>query len=182
MTARDESPAVAPTKALTRRVAEALARDVGRGLARFDPEDMKTLGTEVGDIVQLQGKRQTVAKVMPAHQEARGKGIVQIDGLTRANAQVGLDERVAVTMVSARPAVRLTLVPSSLMRTTERERDTRYLARSSRPPVLTGDRPLFGATAQEFTVQGTVLTACHCPGHVRPACVPGRGPQRPALS
>ena len=162
MTARDESPAKAPTKALTRRVAEALARDVGRGLARFDPEDMKTLGTEVGDIVQLQGKRQTVAKVMPAHQEARGKGIIQIDGLTRANAQVGLDERVAVTMVSARPAVRLTLVPSSLMRTTERERDTRYLARLIEGlPVLTGDRiraTLFGATAQEFTVQETVPT------------------------
>ena len=162
MTARDESPTKAPTKALTRRVAEALARDVGRGLARFDPEDMKTLGTEVGDIVQLQGKRQTVAKVMPAYQEARGKGIIQIDGLTRANAQVGLDERVAVTLVSARPAVRLTLAPSSLMRTTQRERDTRYLARLIEGlPVVTGDRiraTLFGATAQEFTVQETVPT------------------------
>ena len=146
-------------QALTLRVVEALAKDVGRGLARLDPEDMKALGAEVGDIVQLQGKRQTVAKVMPAYVEARGKGIVQMDGLMRTNAQVGLDERVTVTKVSARPAVRLTLSPLSLMPPTQRERDTRYLARLIEGlPVLTGDRiraTLFGTTTQEFTVLET---------------------------
>ena len=82
------------THSLTFRVAEALPKDVGRGIARLDPEDMKTLGIEVGEILQIQGKRKTVAKAMPAFQEARGKGIVQVDGLIRTNAQVGLDERV----------------------------------------------------------------------------------------
>ncbi|MBI3625222.1 MAG: AAA family ATPase, partial [Candidatus Rokubacteria bacterium] len=151
----DESP----SKALTLRVAEALGKDVGRGLARLDPDDMKALGADVGEIVQIQGKRQTVAKVMPAYQEARGKGIVQVDGLTRTNAQAGLDERVTVTKVPSRPAVRLTLSPLSLMRQTQRERDPRYLARLIEGlPVLTGDRiraTLFGTMAEEFTVLET---------------------------
>jgi transitional endoplasmic reticulum ATPase len=146
-------------KTLTLKVAEALAKDVGRGLARLDPEDMKALGGDVGDIVQIQGKRRTVAKVMPAYLEARGKGIVQVDGLTRTNAQVGLDERVTVTKISARPAVRLTLSPLSPMRPAQRERDTRYLARLIEGlPVVSGDRiraTLFGTMAQEFSVLDT---------------------------
>ena len=149
-----------PPNALTLRVIEALPRDMGRGLARLDPEDMKVLDAEVGDLVELQGKRQTVAKVMPAYVETRGKGVVQIDGLTRANAQVGLDERVAVTKVEARPAVRLTLSPLSPMRPTQREGDTRYLAQViAGLPVLVGDRiraTLFGTATQEFSVLETV--------------------------
>jgi hypothetical protein len=31
---------------LTLKVAEAFSKDVGRGLARIDPEDMKVLGAE----------------------------------------------------------------------------------------------------------------------------------------
>ncbi|PTL36253.1 AAA family ATPase [Candidatus Methylomirabilis limnetica] len=149
-----------PPKTLTLRVAEALPKDVGRGLARLDPDDMKALGAEVGDIVQIQGKRQTVAKLLPAYVEARGKGIVQVDGLTRTNAQVGLAERVTVTKVSARPAARLTLSPLSPMRPTKGERDTRYLARLIEGlPMLSGDRiraTILGTTAQEFTVLETV--------------------------
>lgn len=147
------------SKILALRVAEALPKDVGRGLARLDPGDMKALGAEVGDIVQIQGKRQTVAKVMPAYVEARGKGIVQVDGLIRANAQVGLNERVKVTTVPARPAARVTLSPLSPMRPLQRDRDTRYLAKLVEGmPIITGDRiraTLFGALTQEFTVVDT---------------------------
>ncbi len=149
-------------KTLTLRVAEALPKDVGRGIARIDPENLKTLGAEVGDIVQLQGKRQTVAKVMPAFQETRGKGIIQIDGLVRANAQVGLDERVKLQVVASRPAAKLVLSPLSPMRSAQRERDNRYIGRLLEGlPVLAGDRiraTLFGAGTQEFTVLETVPT------------------------
>jgi transitional endoplasmic reticulum ATPase len=71
----------------TLRVAEALGKDVGRGLARLDPKDLERLGIQVGDIIQIQslppdtttqakqtGKRTTVAKAMLAFKEARGKG------------------------------------------------------------------------------------------------------------
>ncbi len=146
------------SKELTLRAAEALARDVGRGIARLDPEDMKTLGLEVGDVVRIEGKRTTYAKAMPAYMEARGKGLVQIDGLIRANAQVGLDERVKLTKASAKPAVRLVLSPLTLTRTGER--DIRYIGRLLEGlPLVQGDRIRanpFGTLFQEFVVLETV--------------------------
>ncbi|PIP06796.1 MAG: hypothetical protein COX52_06040, partial [Syntrophobacterales bacterium CG23_combo_of_CG06-09_8_20_14_all_48_27] len=52
------------TRQLTLRIAEAKAKDVGRGIARIDPQDLEKIGAEVGDIIQIEGKRKTVAKVM----------------------------------------------------------------------------------------------------------------------
>jgi transitional endoplasmic reticulum ATPase len=144
---------------LSLRVAEALSKDVGRGLARLDPEDLKRLGVEVGDIVRIGGKRTTVAKAMPAYAEARGRGVIQVDGLIRANAQVGLDEKVTVAAAPIRPAARILLSPLSPMRAAQRERDTRYIARLIEGlPVLSGDRiraNLFGTRPQEFMVLET---------------------------
>ena len=37
----------------TYRVAEALPKDVGRGLARLDPKDMAELGVEIGDVIEV---------------------------------------------------------------------------------------------------------------------------------
>lgn len=141
-------------KEISLRASEALSRDVGRGIARLDPEDMKALDLQVGEIVQIEGKRSTVAKAMPAYMEARGKGIIQIDGLIRANAQIGLDEKVRVNKVVARPAARLVLSPLSLMRAGER--DIRYIGRLLEGlPLVRGDRVranLFGTLSQDFTV------------------------------
>lgn len=58
---------------LTLKVSEARPKDVGRAIARIDPEDMKKLGAEVGDIVSIKGKRETAAKVMSAFSEDRVK-------------------------------------------------------------------------------------------------------------
>ncbi len=49
------------------KVAEALPKNVGRGIVSLDPGDMTRLGVEIGDVVELGGKRKTVAKVMPAY-------------------------------------------------------------------------------------------------------------------
>ena len=73
---------------LTRKATEALTKDVGRGLARLDPADMSVLGIAPGDVVRLTGKKETFAKAMLAFPEDRGKGIVQVDGLTRNNTGV----------------------------------------------------------------------------------------------
>ena len=43
------------------RVAEALVKDVGRGIARLDPKDLGRLGAVVGDILAITGERTTVA-------------------------------------------------------------------------------------------------------------------------
>ena len=99
------------TALMTLRVAEAKPRDVGRGISRIDPKDLDRLGAEVGDIIQLEGKRKTAAKVMPAYPEDRGKSLIQMDGLLRGNAQVSLDERVCVQNTDFSPAEKVILSP-----------------------------------------------------------------------
>src|SRR6266568_8990975 len=94
------------------KVAEANPRDVGRGIARVDPEVMEKLGIhDSGEIVGLKGKRETVAKIMPTFPELRGRGVVQIDGIIRENAQVGIDEQVKLTSVKVETARKVTLSP-----------------------------------------------------------------------
>ena len=84
------------------KTTEAMAKDLGRGLVRIDPADLAKMGAEVGDIVELSGKRKTVAKAMPIFKEHRGQGRAQLDGVTRENAGVTLDQMVAVRKIIPR--------------------------------------------------------------------------------
>jgi transitional endoplasmic reticulum ATPase len=151
---------VIEVKPLLLRVAEAKARDVGRGIARIDPQDLERIGAEVGDVIEIEGKRKTVAKVMPAYPEDRGKSLVQMDGLLRGNAQVSLDEKVTVQKTSCLPADKIVLSPLTLARLISRERDIRYIGSLlDGLPLVEGDTVranLFGTRSQDFTVISTV--------------------------
>ncbi len=140
------------------KVAEALAKDVGRAIARLDPKDMKRIGAEVGDIIEIGGKRKTVAKAMPAYMEDRGKGIIQMDGIIRENAQIGLGEKVSIEKISHKPAERVILSPLTLMRAARG--DMRYIGSLLEGlPLTEGDRiraTLFGAQRQDFKVDSTL--------------------------
>ena len=144
---------------LTLKVKEALAKDVGRAIVRLDPEDMKTLGVEVGGILEVEGKRKTPAKAMPCYAEERGKGIIQMDGIGRENAQIGLGEKVKIRKIVPKPAVRITLLPLSLS-SLPQSQDTKYLGSLiTGLPVLSGDRvraTLFGSRSCDFKVSETV--------------------------
>ena len=141
------------------KVAEAWSKDVGRGIARIDPSDMAKLGIDVGDIIEIKAKRTTVAKAMPTFQDDRGKGIVQIDGLVRANCHAGLGEKATITKAAAKPAGRIVLSPSEELPALAAKRDSKYLGRLLEGlPVLTGDTVramLFGARSHDFTVLNT---------------------------
>jgi len=54
------------------KVSEALAKDMGSGLARLVPHDMEKLGVAIGDLIEIGARRKTVGKVMPAHRDQRG--------------------------------------------------------------------------------------------------------------
>ena len=136
------------------KAAEANPRDVGRGIARIDPEAMEQLGiADTGEVISIKGKRQTVAKVMPTFPEFRGRGIVQIDGTIRENAKVSLDENVVLKKIKVEEARRVTLSPLTI---TSATLDTTYLSRLlSAIPVVKGDRvqvSFLGAREQEFQV------------------------------
>jgi transitional endoplasmic reticulum ATPase len=141
------------------RVAEALPKDVGRGLVRLDPQDLERLGVGIGDVVEIVGKRPTVARAMPAYVAQRGQGLIQMDGILRANTGAGLDERVTVRRAEVQPARTVVLAPVEALRTSRGAAQARYLARLlDGIPVVLGDRvrvDLIGTRAQTFTVAET---------------------------
>jgi transitional endoplasmic reticulum ATPase len=147
------------TKILTLRVAEAKAKDVGRGIVRIDPQDLQKMAAETGDVVEIEGKRKTVAKIMPAYPEDRNKSQLQMDGLLRGNAQVSLDEKVNVRKTDYAPAEKIVLNPLTLARSAG-EADVKYIGSLLEGlPLIEGDTiraNLFGTRSQEFTVISSV--------------------------
>lgn len=138
------------------RVTEALSKDVGRAFARIDPEDLKKLGLAIGDIVEVTGKKSSVAKAMPAYKEVRGQSRIQLDGVTRENVGAGLDEFVSVRKVKCLPAEKIVLSPLTI---TPADRDMRYIGSlMDGLPVTEGARiraVLFGSRSADFRVQIT---------------------------
>ncbi len=93
------------------QVMEAYTRDVGRGIARVDYSVMDLLQAHTGDVIEIRGRKRTVAKVLPVHPSDEGKDIVRVDGITRNNADVPLGDTVMVKKINASLAERVTLVP-----------------------------------------------------------------------
>jgi len=145
---------------LTLKVSEAKAKDVGRAIVRIDPADFKNIGIEVGDIIEIYGKRKSVAKIMPAYPEDRGKAIIQMDGLLRENAQAGLDEKVSIQKCECKLADKIVLSPLTLMKSMRGAEDTKYLGSLLEGlPLVEGDRiraNLFGARSFDFVVVSTL--------------------------
>ncbi len=142
------------------KVKEALPKDVGRAIARIDPEDMKNLGLDAGQIVEIEGKRKTAAKVMPCYAEDRGKKIVQIDGITRENAEVGLDEKITVERGESRPAKKIMLAPLTNGGVLQKDKDAKYIGSLIEGlPLTSGDKiraRLFGTKTCDFLVEDTI--------------------------
>ena len=149
----------APAEVSSLRVAEALGKDVGRGIARLDPKDLALLGAEVGDILFITGERMSVARAMPAFSDMRGKGVLQIDGITRSNVKTGLDQRVKIMKAIHAPASRVVMRPVGEPASFKRQGDTRFVGRLLEGlPLLAGDRVrvmLFGSRSQDFEVVST---------------------------
>jgi len=141
------------------RVKEALVKDVGRAIARIDPKDMRLLGLESGDIILIEGKRTTPVKIMPCYPEDRDKQIIQIDGISRENAQSGIDEKVKVTKTTYRQAVRIKLKPDTKSGSLFKSNDAKYIGSLINGlSVATGDKVranLFGSRSVNYTVTDT---------------------------
>ncbi|NOZ59948.1 MAG: CDC48 family AAA ATPase [Euryarchaeota archaeon] len=103
-------------KEIELKVAEARSNDVGRGIARIDPQVIEELGLTSGDVIQIIGKNKTVAIVWPGYPEDAGLRIIRIDGFTRKNAGVGIDDKVRIRKVTAQPAKVVKLAPTEPLR------------------------------------------------------------------
>jgi transitional endoplasmic reticulum ATPase len=93
------------------RAGDARQRDVGRGIARIDQRTMQKLGISAGDVIEIVAKRTTSAIAWPAYSEDQNRDIIRIDGFTRKNAGVAINEYVVVRPAKVKTALSITLAP-----------------------------------------------------------------------
>ena len=130
--------------ALSLKVLEAYTRDVGRGVARIDYDSMDTLNASTGDVIEIKGKRRTVAKCLPLYPSDEGKGIIRIDGLGRNNSGIAIGDTISVRKIKAVAAEKVVVAPLEAIPPI----DERYLADALESvPLIKGDNvmvPYFG--------------------------------------
>jgi len=98
------------------KVAEAKSKDAERGIARVDPAVMDILGITAGDVIQIEGKKRTVAIVWPGYPEDANRGVIRIDGTIRRNCQTSIDEKVSIRKVAVKEARKITFAPTEPLR------------------------------------------------------------------
>ena len=85
--------------------------EVGLGRARIDSITRKKLNADVGDIIEILGKKKTAAKIFRAANEDEGLGVIRIDGMIRGNAGVSIGEKVVITKAETQIAQKIIVAP-----------------------------------------------------------------------
>ena len=98
------------------KVAELKPGETGKGIARLDPELMDIFEFKTGDIIQIDGTKKTVVKVLRGAPEDANRGIIRIDGSTRRNAGTSIDERIGIKKIIAKNAEKITFSPTEELR------------------------------------------------------------------
>lgn len=87
-------------------------KDIGTGVVRIDANVMQDLGIREGQVVTIQGNRETVARVAKSYPSDVGLGIIRMDGYLRKNAGTSLGEKVIVSPADLREADKVVLAPA----------------------------------------------------------------------
>jgi transitional endoplasmic reticulum ATPase len=72
---------------------------------------MQKLGISAGDVIEIINKRTTSAIAWPAYSEDQNRDIIRIDGFTRKNSGVAINEYVVVKPAKVKTALSITLAP-----------------------------------------------------------------------
>ena len=86
--------------------------EVGYGRARIDNEARRRLGLELGDVIEIIGKKTVVAKIFKGEPGDDGLKLIRIDGPTRTSAEVSVDETVRIRKCEPSIAQKLVLYPN----------------------------------------------------------------------
>ena len=95
------------------RVGEAKNRDVGKKRARIGPDAMDYLHASPGDTIQINAKNSTCAIIWPADEDEKYPDTIRIDGQTRKNLGVALNDVVEIQKIKTSHAKNVTLMPVS---------------------------------------------------------------------
>ena len=92
-------------------------RDVGRKIARIDPDIAEHLNISAGDALELSsGRKKTTVLSWPARESDRGKRLIRIDGYIRNKLDVGINDSVEVRKVQSKDAKSITFAPTEPLR------------------------------------------------------------------
>ena len=91
-------------KVVKLQVAAARQEESGQGIARLPRTAMSALGVIEGDVIAIEGKRPTAARAVLAYAEDEGLEVIRLDGLQRANAEVGSGDHVQIRKAESRAA------------------------------------------------------------------------------
>src|SRR5919199_2433022 len=98
-------------------VEEAEQRDVGRKIARIDPDIAEHSNISAGDALELSsGRKKTTVLSWPAREVDRGKRLIRIDGYIRNKLDVGINDSVEVRKVQSKDAKSITFAPTEPLR------------------------------------------------------------------
>ena len=134
------------------KVAKAYPNDSARGIARLDPNALLTLRLSPGDIVEIEGKRATAAKVWRADRQDWSQDYIRIDGFIRQNAGVGIGDRVKIRKAKYSDALRIILAPPSGSQMQYGEEAADLIRRQTiKRPIVSGDiLPIMSSGAHPF--------------------------------
>lgn len=106
-----------PNQSFTLKAAEAEQRDVGRKIARIDPDLVEQLNIKSGDAIELSSLgRKTTVLSWPAKESDRGKALIRIDGLIRNRLDVGINDQIDIKVVESKDAQSITFAPTEPLR------------------------------------------------------------------
>lgn len=151
------NPGVQKGNTIKLKVAECRIRDVGKKKAILDSVTMEKIGVKDGDIIELAGKKITAVSVFCSDDKSKKNNFIHIDGQTRQNAGVSLNDYVLVKKANPKSAEKLVLSCN----TSKNFSDEFILYLNNRfegYPVTKGDQFLlnFLGTSLEFKVQNTL--------------------------
>src|SRR5918911_227803 len=83
------------------KVAETNPKFVGRGIALIDPKVMEELNLATGDVIEITGhKKKSYVLLWSSQPTDYGKRLIRIDGYTRSNISIGIDDKVTISKVN----------------------------------------------------------------------------------
>src|ERR671926_1083127 len=92
-------------------------RDVGRKIARIDPDIAEHLNISAGDALELSsGRKKTTVLSWPAREVDRGKRLIRIDGYIRNKLDIGINDTIEVRKVQSKDAKSITFAPTEPLR------------------------------------------------------------------
>ncbi len=139
------------------KVAECRIKDVGKKKAILDRMSMEKLGVTDGDIIEIAGKKITAVSVYGFEDKNKKNSCIHIDGQTRQNAAVSLNDYVLVKKTDPKPAERIILSCNTSKNFSE-EFNSYLNNRFEGYPVTKGEQFTlnFLGTSLEFKVHSTM--------------------------